>query len=325
MKQENLLKYAVLIALVVFIISYGYLAFYHSQPFLFNKVVHEDGKLTLLETIFTFDHFLGQLPMIFLFSFFIPGSFLLFGSEIDKGKLNKPKLKNLLLLLSFIAIVFLLVVFAASINRVGLDETIKAIFQFRENPTTYQYGGNWKMMFFSNIILFFSTLLISAFVRVVLLKQQPKKQKLAKTYILIGIVIIILLSILFKINMQVFTKPRWLAHSVRELLTNGLITFPLVFGLFYFIETKYNKPKKLKKATPWLYFIFIITFVLVAYNLVALINVDISGVAQAPDFAKQGKLSVPYLAFFHFFEHVLDYIYITILSSILYIFALIKI
>ncbi len=324
MKQENLLRYAVILCLVIFGISYLFLAVYHSEFLLLNTVVHEDGNLTLLQTMFTFDHFLGQLPMVIMFSLFLPGAFLLYGSRIDKTKLNKPKLKKIIVALTIISVIFLLIIFTASINRVGLDETLKVLSQSRENPVTYQHGGNWKMMFFSNIILFFVTLLYAGIIRIILLKQQPQTQKLAKAYILIGVFIFIILSIIFKVNSGVFTNSRWLAHGVRELLTNGFITFPLVFGLLYQIESKFNKPQKKNGPTPLLYLLFIITFVLVAYNLIALINIDISGVAQAPIFAKQGKLSIPYLAFFHFFEHILDYFYIALLSSIIYIIALLK-
>jgi hypothetical protein len=67
----------------IFLISYLFLACYHQNPNIFNVIIHENGRLTLLETIFTFDHVLGQLPMIFLFPFFLVGAYFLSGPEFE--------------------------------------------------------------------------------------------------------------------------------------------------------------------------------------------------------------------------------------------------
>jgi hypothetical protein len=49
--------------------------------------------------------------------------------------------------------------------------------------------------------------------------------------------------------------------------------------------------------------------------------VGIGQLAQTPPFAKAGTLSVPYLLASHYFEHLLDTIYFTLLTLLLWSFA----
>ncbi len=49
-------------------ISYGYLAAWHGDLWLWNTVVHENGRLTLLGSLFYFDHFVALVPMVTLFA-----------------------------------------------------------------------------------------------------------------------------------------------------------------------------------------------------------------------------------------------------------------
>ena len=46
-----------------FVPAYGYLAWWRGNPFLRNKLIHENGRLTLAGSLFYFDHFLGCVPI----------------------------------------------------------------------------------------------------------------------------------------------------------------------------------------------------------------------------------------------------------------------
>src|ERR1017187_5052701 len=65
------------VPVVYFIASYYYLARWHRKCWLFNIVVHENGRLTLLGSLFYFDHFVSHIPMIATFALCAAGGIAL--------------------------------------------------------------------------------------------------------------------------------------------------------------------------------------------------------------------------------------------------------
>jgi hypothetical protein len=54
-----------------------------------------------------------------------------------------------------------------------------------------------------------------------------------------------------------------------------------------------------------------------AYQVVVSLGHDIGALAQQPSFAEGGRLGVPYLLASHFFEHVLDSLFFTLVTLLL--------
>ena len=55
----------------------------------------------------------------------------------------------------------------------------------------------------------------------------------------------------------------------------------------------------------------------VVYQISASLMAGIGDIAQKPSFAHGGKLTIPYLLASHYFEHVLDSIFFTLLTLFL--------
>ena len=68
--------------LAVLTTAFVILCVHHGTAWPWNTVVHEDGRRTLLETIFYFDHALGELPLDLLLSAAVAGAAIAFRTRL---------------------------------------------------------------------------------------------------------------------------------------------------------------------------------------------------------------------------------------------------
>jgi hypothetical protein len=116
----------------------------------------------------------------------------------------------------------------------------------------------------------------------------------------------------------VWSDPRYLAHSVRELATFPLVFYPIPLAILLAAEprsgTEDGQSRPAETLMIGLLLVFCIGF---SYQVTVSLAHDIGTLAQRPDFAKGGELGVPYLLASHYFEHVLDSIYFGLLTLLL--------
>jgi hypothetical protein len=119
-----------------------------------------------------------------------------------------------------------------------------------------------------------------------------------------------------------WTNPRYLAHSVRELATFPLTYFPLPLSLLALGSPAIAPAQReSRRLFAWMAILLCIAAAAFAYQCYIPLTAGIGELAQKPPFAKTGTLSVPYLLTSHYFEHVLDTIYFTILTLLLWSMA----
>ncbi|MFQ6104616.1 MAG: hypothetical protein ACE5OP_10030 [Candidatus Glassbacteria bacterium] len=324
-----------LIPAAVLTVSYIYLAFFHGTPFLLFKTIHENGRLSLLETIFFFDHFLGMLPTSVFFSLFCAGTFLLFQR---KESTNSPTLgihiktlKNRFRLLAIIGVLILVLTFLGSLSQVGWSGTLEFLLQYKERDGISSYGGTWKMLFPSNLTLMFIAVAMPFYLRTLIYRQGYRTKASGAYLIAFALLFFISLSLVFSVDRECFQNQRWLAHSMREIATYPLTVFPLVFGILFFTENRLfpgpaDRSQSLHgkwRITTHAYLWPLLAALLIVYQLIALHGTSISKLAQKPSFSAE-PLPILYLLFFHYFEHILDYIFISLWSVIIYIFMILR-
>ncbi len=134
--------------------------------------------------------------------------------------------------------------------------------------------------------------------------------------------IYIIVTLLFGINDQPFSDPRYLAHQGREFITHNLSTNPILITLLCFLEEKfteeYSKDLNINASRNlYLHFLFwsILSILIPSFLWIRLRDTDISAVAQQ-------NWPVWDLLAFHFFEHFLDYIFVAILGVLIYLLYL---
>jgi hypothetical protein len=116
----------------------------------------------------------------------------------------------------------------------------------------------------------------------------------------------------------VWRDPRYLAHSVRELVTFPLTYYPLALAVLLSGEAEARRDRRAVSrpdlAIGALAALFAVAF---AYQVVVSLGHDIGALAQQPSFAEGVRLGIPYLLASHFFEHCLDSVFFTLVTLLL--------
>ena len=307
----------ILIAVPVFtyIISYLYLAYYHKKFFIFSTIVHEGGIYTFLQTMFYASHFLGHVPVLVTLSFLFAGSYICL-SKLDK---KRPKIKILLIAL----ILLLSFSFILSIYVFGIEDTSRFISQEKQGVNIYEEGGSWNLHLPSLVLLFFFVPVYIYLIKKIF-NRAIYNNKDGFFYIFIALFLFLIFVFLFNSNplanlTAIWKNPRYLAHSVRELLTFPLTYFPI--PLYFFLKKEKIPDKKAdekghsKYTMVLLSLIFLIGF---SYQSYVSLSAGINNIAQKPAFTKENGLGIPYLLASHYFEHFLDTVFFALLCMLLY-------
>lgn len=301
------------IPLGVYVFAYVYLSAYHQRLWLFDVVVHEGGTLTLLQTVFYASHFLGHLPSLTVIALLFAGAGLAL-VRLPKRLEPSPRtlLTGLALLLIFSTIVAVVVF--------GWQDALAYITQNKQGTAIYAKGGSWNLHLPSTVVLF---VLIPPYIFVVarIFRMPLGSVRRGALYFVAAAALSALFALLFNRGSlsaiaTAFTDPRYLAHSIRELATFTLTFFPLPL---YLLTRSLSREGDLsagvaRRMPVWIVVLFAIATAVVVYQCWVALTAGIGHLAQKPAFAKSGTLCVPYLLASHYFEHVLDSIYFTLLT-----------
>jgi hypothetical protein len=312
---------------LTYIISYLYLAWYHDKILLFNTIVHESGTYTLLENIFYASNFLGHIPVHTMLAFLFVGFYLCLTGD-ESGAFPKKKIR----IIFYLLIIFLIGSFFLSLSVFGYEDTSAFIFQQKQSMQNYTKGGSWNLHIPSTIMLL---ALIPVYIycsKKIFGKSIALSSRWVR-HIFLGFIMPALLFTYFlnrtvvDVVFSVWKDPRYLAHSVRELMTFPVTYFPL--PLFFFLRRDRNKQisdESTKNRNLEYIIVLAAALFLVGlfYQSYIPLAEGIGNLAQKPEFAKGGKLGISYLLASHYFEHFLDTIYFTLLSMLLYGLAINK-
>ena len=303
----------------IYAFSYAYLAYYHKQWFLFQTVVHESGRYTLLENTFYASHFLGHIPVYTMLAFYFIGTYRC----LTHNPLEPPS--SATLKKRFWAMVILLAISTLIALAVfGAKDTTNFILQRKQGVGIYQQGGSWNLHLPSSLTLFlFIPVYLTVFRWIYHKPLALSMDGVPLVLISLGLFFFFTLLVNYpdlKNVLYILADPRYLAHSVRELATFPLTYFPL--PLYLMLKNEGGNASKPdhgdRKALMVLMLVLgTILFMALCYQCFLPLSVGIGELAQKPAFAKNGKLGIAYLLASHYFEHFLDSIYFTLACLIL--------
>lgn len=310
------------IPLITFTLSYLYLAFYHRQAWLGPVIIHENGRLTLWQSIFYYEHFLAQVPQDIVLSFFIAGSFRLFSPASLKLH-SRPSSRKRRVLLGGCSLLLLLFSLGATAWDLGWPTTWQILAQYKENDMIFHFGGNWRLSFTANVCTLFLSLAAAIFCTIWITQKPAVIDKSQILTLGIGVGVLIALAFIFSVDQNTFYNTRYIMHNVREIVTNLSIILPLTLGLLWiFHEIPANPPPRpeglLRQllTSKWFMVSCITSAGIVGYHLTIGFSHSVALHAQQPSFSSQ-PLPIAYLFAAHYFEHCLDYCLICLLSLLL--------
>lgn len=308
---------AILISLplVYVLTSYAYLAYWHGRPYLLNTIVHENGRLTLLGSVFYFDHFVAHVPMIAAFGLCAVGGVAL-TARVPRDAFS-PGLTAVFLLGAAAALYVFS--FLASVFVAGWQRTIDYVMQRIERDGVMSKGGLWNQLQLSNVPIALGTIGIGSALRTL----NSEGAALGDASLSAGgmacigaaAAILIVMSIATWPKWRKYLNPRWLAHSMREVATFPLTGIPIALGSVVVVQYLLFGPSVWTLRPGWLSVLLIAVSVLIVGIEFALIrSVDILAIAQKPSFAKE-RMSIAYLLASHVFEHALDFVFIALFAG----------
>jgi len=315
---------------ILLIGAYLYMTVSYQKLSLFNTVVHENGKYTLLEVIFYFRHFSWEMPGKAIYSLFIVGLFYYYGNASAKREKHKGgNIPGSRILISGISVAGILIITVLiTVYKFGIIETLHGMLQYRTSEIKpVSFGSHWRNHFLSNIVLFSASAFLICLYRIVCCGGWVKR-KYAGLYFIAG-GLFILLSIAFGFSADSFKTPSYLGHQLREIFGSDIpITMLLSAGTLICLELRYDRAGKAAATYQQptgksiLYLLrWLVPVVLISgYIIIRVLSLDISGEMSKLPGAQ--SWSVPDIFAWHFFEHSLDYIFVVSFVYFLYLLTL---
>jgi hypothetical protein len=299
-----------------YLLSYLYLAIYHERLWLFGTVIHEGGTFTLLQTVFYASHMLGHLPSLTVIALLFTGTGLM---------LLRPETRPSVSPFAWAAIlaVFLALCTVTALVFFGREDALAFFTQTKQGVAIFAEGGSWNLHLPSTMLLF-AALPVYLILAAGILKIQFRPSSRGALFVITAAALTALFTVVFNSDplgavVTAWTDPRYLAHSVRELATFTITYFPLPLSLLAFGPSgEVPPPQHSRRDSVWIVVLLGVTAAAFVYQCYVPLTAGIGDQAQKPPFAKSGSLSVPYLLASHYFEHVLDTIYFTLLALLLW-------
>jgi hypothetical protein len=288
MIHDRFLYLAVGFPVLMWLLSYIYLAMYYRQLNIFWLKIHETKKRNLWHTLFYFNHFLREAPLDTFYVFCAYWTISSLAPDNFTQNFIEDATWNLILF------IFVIVIMAGSIKTVGIKNTLLDLLQFRARDDQVFFGAHWNMHFLSTLCLMLIVILPAFF------KSGPDTQKLTIIFILF-----IAISLVLKTDMRAFTDRRWLMHGIREVFTFVLIAMIP----FYILLASNTSLLPLKLTLPAIFIIGAI-LVTVFYYTIIFLKTNIQKTAET-------EFPALYLITNHFFEHFLDFFYMALLFIVL--------
>jgi hypothetical protein len=313
--------------------AYIRMAIFHGRLWLFDTIVHENGRYTLLEVIFYFRHFCWEMPMKALYSMFIVGAFLYYGKPVSGTKETHTVIPSRLILLSGLA-VFLLVSISIimTIKDTGFRETMLGLLQYRTSELKPpDFGSHWRNHLLSNVVLFSASALFILYYRLNCYSGQWMKRQFS-SFMPLSLGLFVLLTFVFGLTTDPFKTPSYIGHQLREIFGTDIpITMLITIGVMICLERKYDKgciknnesmenspASYIQHIIVWSIFTFIPTFFLIAKVLTFDFSDEIERLGGT-----EGWSTMDIFAW-HFYEHFLDYLFVISLVVFLYLIVLVK-
>lgn len=293
-------------------LSYLFLAIEHNNFNLLFVKVHESGKYTLIETILYFDHFSREMLICIVTAFSFSISFYLFAplDNINTSYVRKVMNRSLLLLM-----IFLFLTASGALYKKGLQSFFLDLLQFRTRDDVLAYGSHWHYHLLHIFFMAGAAMGVSFLYRWKTGISKAGINRFAAPLICIWISVASLFTIMFIPNLKPFTDTRYLAHQLREIATHATVSMPLAFAFLSCLERKYAS-RTIQRAVrgrglkTGIFYILGISLIPI-FILFQLRGRDIMSETQKKN--GWGDLFAS-----HFFEHTLDYVFLTLLSIFFY-------
>ncbi len=220
---------------VILLVCFAILCFRTQSLVPWPRVVHEDGKRTLLHTVFYFEHATRELPLDLLLGLASGGAvFYAFPptARSDTAIGHRSAALRLSVLIGALALAAILIGTALA---GGMPLILDNLFQNHTRPgTALLWGSHWRYHLLERSSLILMTLGFAGLLRA---SNAASRDRYGRRGLAVGFgsfVAFLALTFVFFLGpsymMQTFRDPQYLGHQIRELMTHATVTVPLAWG-----------------------------------------------------------------------------------------------
>jgi hypothetical protein len=297
----------------VLLVAFAAVCVQAGTPWPWTSVVHEDGRHTLIETIFYFEHATRELLLDAVLAMAVAGAMRCFFPPTPKqGNPHAARARRRLALWTLAALALIL---GGTAYVDGVRVILDNLSQYHTRPgAAFAWGAHWR---YHSIERFAEILLVFCVAGLVWLRdgRPAAGDGLRDTRLYVASLAAFAgATLVFLPSTEPFRDPMFLGHQIRELFTHTLVTLPLAFGTCLVLARRYSTAKPGVHADPPVWAIYVAGFAALAcyaYLLVASLRLKAQTLGQ--------KSSLAELLFPHFFEHSLGYLFVATLAGLLYL------
>ncbi len=320
----------IFIPLLTWVVSYAQMALKYHDIWLFNNVVHENGVLTLTGTILYFNHFMRELPIEAMWAVFGVGVFLALGPCRSRS-IAEDQRRQWVAILAIVLAAYTILTIAGSIQAVTLKGTVLELAQARNrDEMEWSRGPHWRNHLLSNIASFgWFVFLVWAY-RFFWEGRRYTASRTGRNLILGSLVFYVLASLAFGFNSDPFVNPQYLGHQFREILGNKIpLSSLILLGTLIYWERKTQSSEMnqreslLKRNLGWSWGLWSLVILVIPTLYLAIAILASGHVGTGIAKASGGRdWSVIDLFAFHYYEHILDHIFVMVLASVIYLVSI---
>jgi hypothetical protein len=270
---------------------------------LWNVVVHEGGRYTLAQTVLYFSHFLREIPTAIALSLFVLAAYGPSRTAAARASGRMTKVRGGFFVAAAIVMIAVALLMAAS--QQSKAEALRNLLQFRTRDDLIDYGSHWRFHWLSTLWFGVATVVVARWGGV-LGSPAPRSRRFRRGLRRAAWLYFIGLTLIFGLSDDVLFDPRYIGHQAREILTLTLVTLPIALGSIA-VAGRYRGQVRGRVRVGALGVLEIATLLLIPFYLARAVLFDDVLSAGQTDQGLAAMLAA------HFFEHVLDYAFVTLL------------
>ena len=205
-----------------------------------GMVVHEDGRRTLTETVFYFEHATRELPLDLLLSVAVAGSVLRFYPAIPTASTGRRRHSRRMFFgfLVLSAAVVGVVLVGAGMQAGSQGVTANLMQMYTREGAVPAPGAHWRYHLLSRLAVMLSCYTLAGFSRRFSERDSTAGPRGSTKVFLIAGVALVAPGLLVGLTAEPFASPVYLGHQARELVTHTLVTMPWALGLCLWLRRK---------------------------------------------------------------------------------------
>jgi hypothetical protein len=310
-KTETLERALIVVPALVLGIAFVGVCVQAGTPWPWNRVVHEDGHRTLLQTIFYFEHATRELLLDVVLAIGAAGAVRYFYPIRvgDEGALRRARRR-----MGILAVATLAAIVGGTAWTDGGQAILDNLAQYHTRETgPLVWGAHWRYHFIERIAdLALAFALVGA---LWIVDGRPGGDRRRDgTLIAVAIVLFAAATLVFGLTGEPFRDPTFVGHQLRELLTHGLVSVPVALATCMTLARRYAivtpAARSTRSAVP-VYAAATLAVLCGAFLLVAAVALGSRAHGQ--------KTSLAELLFPHFFEHSLGYLLVVAVAGFFYL------